>query len=553
MHQRQSTPGSMSGAPELPEVWRNTLNAGKPSASESRWEISHERRGIVGSKSKTSELPGIFGNVLKKNASAGALRWQTPQGEALVCVRKTSSASRITGLHANITDKRLQLLNRLADLQQGQYRDLRYRDAPSCGTFKRQVESLPESFILLGRPASSHLKLTSAREEERRIDPMLDGRVVTYAEMCHGLAEQKLSEKQLRSHWSSLLSAKDLGSSGKMPSREDGAPCNGYCYPPQGEGCDACQVLRSKEDIGNSCKTSDSHISHENAVGSVVTPPMELISNLVSGFQGDCFGDCESAPEPGEIPVNTHHVSNVTDTQELGASQACAQTLVDQSRSPPVDSADGAVTGEAAPCPILGEVEVVFLGGQSFTVPVRSGQSMSCVKTEVRYIRPVPTGMLLQLLHPDGVIQGNENAADFAGTSLTALFTRLPLTDEARALLRRCTLRCPEDAGIDLLEVRFDLKRDDIEDFVELLLQVQPRRLLVENLSRSALSTLATSLKSCLEVEVLHVKTCKESLEDVARLLRWCRTLRHCRLINTGLTAVDVQDLRSEIKASIVI
>jgi len=52
-------------------------------------------------------------------------------------------------------------------------------------------------------------------EEERRVDPKLDGQEVTYTEMVQLLAEKysdrELTDKMLHRHWKSLLTAKELG------------------------------------------------------------------------------------------------------------------------------------------------------------------------------------------------------------------------------------------------------------------------------------------------------------------------------------------------------
>jgi len=45
------------------------------------------------------------------------------------------------------------------------------------------------------------------RKEERRVDPMLEGLAVTFSEMCLGLADEKLSEEQLKAHWADLKKA----------------------------------------------------------------------------------------------------------------------------------------------------------------------------------------------------------------------------------------------------------------------------------------------------------------------------------------------------------
>jgi len=60
--------------------------------------------------------------------------------------------------------------------------------------------------------------------DERRTDPMLDGRPVTYLEMCHSLADQQLSQAQLRSHWENLQPAKAAACSASQNLTKHGAP-----------------------------------------------------------------------------------------------------------------------------------------------------------------------------------------------------------------------------------------------------------------------------------------------------------------------------------------
>lgn len=203
---------------------------------------------------------------------------------------------------------------------------------------------------------------------------------------------------------------------------------------------------------------------------------------------------------------------------------------------------------------ILGELDVSFLSGQTVTVQVHKGESMASVKAHVFHNRHVGKGLRPQLLHPTGVIQDDESAADYLGVPLTALFTRLDLSDEARLMLRRCTMRAPEDGQIDLLEMRFRLTMDDINPLVELLMQCQPRRLiLTAALNEMTLGGLARNLKAKLEVETLHLPVTRQGVKDAATVVRLCPCLECCYFHEGNLRREDVKDLRDEVTASIVI
>jgi len=52
--------------------------------------------------------------------------------------------------------------------------------------------------------------IPSVLQAERRIDPMLEGRAVTYAEMCAGLENESLTAHQFRAHWANLHPAQAL-------------------------------------------------------------------------------------------------------------------------------------------------------------------------------------------------------------------------------------------------------------------------------------------------------------------------------------------------------
>jgi len=204
---------------------------------------------------------------------------------------------------------------------------------------------------------------------------------------------------------------------------------------------------------------------------------------------------------------------------------------------------------------VLGTVVVSFLSGQSLILPVHAGESMGTMKDRAFHSKPTPIGMIPQLLGENSVIQGDENAADFVGTTLTALFTRLCISDEARRLLRQCTCRCPEDGHIDLLEISSKLPQRDVDSLLELLVQLQPQRLLLRGaLTQRTLSMLADRLHADLEVDVIEIPVTLEGLKDVELLLARCPRLRLCRLFaSTGLSAEDVKFLRQKSEASIVI
>jgi len=53
--------------------------------------------------------------------------------------------------------------------------------------------------------------------EERRIDPMLDNKAVTYSEMVEGHRDQAMSEDQLRRHWASIMQVDSLDVAAKLP------------------------------------------------------------------------------------------------------------------------------------------------------------------------------------------------------------------------------------------------------------------------------------------------------------------------------------------------
>jgi len=319
----------------------------------------------------------------------------------------------------------------------------------------------------------------------------------------------------------------------------------------------------------------------------IATESAEVIPGNPSGYLGDSFSVRATAAEASKntssrqtedvirveelaepwAPTNEVCTVTVEESRHMGSSlvgqfagekqgeeSACRQAPVNEDMEAHVDAPTSAPVCSSSPPTVLGDVEVSFLGGHSVLVSVHAGQSMATVKAEVFHSRPPPKGLLPQLVHPTGVIQGDESAADFVGIPLTALFTRLPLSDEARELLRRCTLRSPEDGCIDLLEVCFKLKVEDMDGFVELLVQVQPRRLLLANaLLQHTLSILANSLKSNLEVEAMHLPATKDGLGDISKLLQRCPCLRNCRLSNGGLNASDVAGLRAEVAAAIVI
>jgi hypothetical protein len=66
------------------------------------------------------------------------------------------------------------------------------------------------SLFYLRSDESDVLGIPSVLQAERRIDPMLQGRAVTYAEMCAGLENESLTAPQFRVHWAGLHPAQAL-------------------------------------------------------------------------------------------------------------------------------------------------------------------------------------------------------------------------------------------------------------------------------------------------------------------------------------------------------
>jgi hypothetical protein len=66
------------------------------------------------------------------------------------------------------------------------------------------------SLFYLRSVESGVVGIPSVLQAERRIDPMLDGRAVTYAEMCAGLENEPVTAQQFRVHWANLHPAQAL-------------------------------------------------------------------------------------------------------------------------------------------------------------------------------------------------------------------------------------------------------------------------------------------------------------------------------------------------------
>lgn len=212
---------------------------------------------------------------------------------------------------------------------------------------------------------------------------------------------------------------------------------------------------------------------------------------------------------------------------------------------------------------VIGSIEVNFLSGEQLTIPVRAGQTMASVKSEIIEHRPIANGLILQLLLPDGLVQGDDTVERYIGVSLTAICTRLPLSDEARILLKRLTLSNPEEDRIGLIEIGFGLSAEEAASLVELLVQVQPKRLIWRSVNEH-LKIIASTMKSDLDLQVLDLHPIKQSdIDEVLRLALHCPALQRCQLrgppsfnprnCNHELTADDVRELRSKIKATVCI
>merc|ERR1719253_1185609 len=74
--------------------------------------------------------------------------------------------------------------------------------------------------------AVSYYHQTKPSQAERRIDPVLYGKALTYLEMCDGHRDQRLSDDQLNEHWSGLQKAPDasLPEQASVPPSAPGSP-----------------------------------------------------------------------------------------------------------------------------------------------------------------------------------------------------------------------------------------------------------------------------------------------------------------------------------------
>jgi len=216
----------------------------------------------------------------------------------------------------------------------------------------------------------------------------------------------------------------------------------------------------------------------------------------------------------------------------------------------------------------LQSINVYFLDGEQIKIPVRPGASVLDVKMEACIRRSVPPGMLLQLVQTSSCVQSSraldnsEDVTQYVGSSLTAVFTRLPISDEARALLLCCSKRTPEEGRIELLDISFPAHEEDMPQLAELLQHVQPRRLCLGSREVQCLSRLADHvINSRLDLEALTVRAASvEELAHITRLVRRCPHLQTCDLAmyegltkDSVLSAADVEGLRSETNASVLI
>lgn len=207
----------------------------------------------------------------------------------------------------------------------------------------------------------------------------------------------------------------------------------------------------------------------------------------------------------------------------------------------------------------LGEVEVHFLSGAGFRLPVVAGQIAGELFADILKLKPPPPGMCLQLMHNNTPLHGGESVADLAGSSLSALFTRIPLTESARNLLGRCTLQVPEEGRIEMLEVSFALSGASAAALAELALRLQPCRLIVEYATQTVMHCFERALDEDLcALEVIRLNNIdKNTLPAISKLLGRCPALHHCYLRSIGhsssLEPEDVKLIRANTTAVVVI
>lgn len=235
------------------------------------------------------------------------------------------------------------------------------------------------------------------------------------------------------------------------------------------------------------------------------------------------------------------------------------QEGLDESTPAPSENREPDATAESRVGDPVGEVDISLLGGTCIKLPVYLGQTCENLRADFARHRPVPAGLILQLLHPAGMLRADEEVSGYAGASLTALFTRMPLSEESRSLLALCTCRTPEDGQIELLEVLFHVSDGEAKDLADLVMNIQPSRLILyQGVEVSSLAALVAALTGRLD-SLRILKICgvrKDSIADLTTLVGKCPALQHVYLEgkeNDELTMRNIANLRASTTARVVI
>lgn len=215
-------------------------------------------------------------------------------------------------------------------------------------------------------------------------------------------------------------------------------------------------------------------------------------------------------------------------------------------------------------------VNVMMMDGQSQNMPVRSGATAQKLGDEILVDRGQPFHTI-KFMEGTRLLDNDECMSIFVGNSLTAVISKLPRSDGAKKLLRRCfgagSLNIEHK---EMIEVKFPLTVDDMVPLLELICDLEPSRLLIgtpplydhdssshvkTSLTPGCLAKLTSSLRCSLPSlrEVALYPTSAEDALHVARLLQWCPNLQQCDLTGTSMTVDDVRSLRHENMAKIII
>jgi len=234
---------------------------------------------------------------------------------------------------------------------------------------------------------------------------------------------------------------------------------------------------------------------------------------------------------------------------------------------------DGAASATSAACAIVaapapgeaesgsgGRVELRLLGGEAIWVALQPGAQVADVRAEVAAMRPLLPGTTLLLLNGCRILNDAEDAAPLAGAMLTALVSHVPLGEEAKLLLQHClnTRTQPERYSLELLEVHMEVDTKQVPPLAELLVALQPRRLLVHK--ACAWHSLSKLITQDLRLESLAVKRSEpEDLPFLTSIIAHCTGLRRCDLSSgwpggqSSFTAASVSSFRRETGVQVII